>query len=191
MDERDIAPWLERARAGDPDAYGEVVVRLSAWLRARLRRTVRDEDALDDVVQDTFVRAWERLDRHDPTRPFAPWLARIGVNLALDRIRRQGVRHEVDDAVLETVAVPADALDRVDARQALDHVDAALDELPADWALVLRLKAVEEMSTKEIATAMGIPEGTVLSRISRARARLVKILASRLAASSSSGEELP
>lgn len=179
MDESILAPWLARAREGDAEAYGEVVASLSVWLRARLRRTVRDHDELDDVVQDAFVRAWERLGQHDPDRPFAPWLARIGVNLALDRIRRRTARDEVDDAVLETVAVPAEALDRIDAREALDHVDAAMDELPEGWALVIRLKAVEEMSTKEIAAAVGVPEGTVLSRLHRARARLAAILAAR------------
>jgi len=61
----------------------------------------------------------------------------------------------------------------------LDHVEAAMDELPEAWALVLRLKAVEEMSTQEIADALGIPPGTVMSRVSRARDRITSILAAR------------
>lgn len=179
MDDSELRPWLEKARTGDTEAYGTVVVRLSAWLRARLRRTVRHDDDLDDVVQDAFVRAWENLDRFDPARPFGPWIARIGVNLALDRIRRRGVRDEVDDEMLETVPVLDDALDGVDHRELLDHVEAAMDELPEAWALVLRLKAVEEMSTQEIADALGIPPGTVMSRVSRARDRITSILAAR------------
>lgn len=179
MDESELRPWIERARGGDAEAYGEVVVRTSSWLRARLRRTVRDADELDDVVQDAFVRAWENLDRFDPARPFGPWIARIGINRALDRIRRRGTRDEVDDEILETVPVDDDALAAADRRQLLDHVDAAMDELPDAWALALRLKAVEEMSTQEIADALGIPPGTVMSRVSRARARLAAILAAR------------
>ena len=177
VDEVELTPWLERAREGDAGAYGEIVVRLSSWLRARLRRTVRDEDELDDVVQDAFVRAWERLDQYDPSRPFPPWLGRIGVNLALDRIRRRAVRDEVDDTVLESIPIDPVALDAVDHGQILDLVDDALEDLPEGWALVLRLKAVEEMSTKEIAEALDIPLGTVLSRLSRARARLAAVLA--------------
>lgn len=177
MDETELRAWIEGARQGDSQAFGEIVLHVSAPLRARLRPMGFGSDELDDVVQDTFVRAWERLDDFDPTRPFEPWIKRIGVNLALDRIRRRKVRHEVDDAVLETVAVDDHGLESMDHRQLLDAIEAAMEELPADWALILRLKAVDEMTTPEIATRLDIPPGTVMSRLSRARNRLRSILA--------------
>lgn len=181
-DDTDLHDLVLRARGGDPDAYGAVVLRLSSWLRMRLRRYVAgDDDALDDLVQDTFVRAWERLEDFDPERSFEPWIARIGVNLALDRRRSASRRDEVDDAEpwLDAIAVPADAPRAVDDAEMLAEVERALADLPAGWVLVLRLRAVEEMSTTEIASALDLPLGTVLSRLSRARARIAIRLAER------------
>lgn len=181
FDEDHVRARVERACDGDTEAFGDVVLALSPWLRQRLRRYVNGPDKLDDVVQDTFVRAYERLDRYDRSRPFAPWIARIGVNLALDRRRHDQVLDVVDDAEpwLEAVPVAADAARAVAEADLLDHVETAIDDLPPDWATVLRLRAVEEMSTQEIADALGIPFGTVLSRLSRARARLVSRLTER------------
>ena len=174
--------WAQRAREGDTEAFGRLVETHAADLRASLRRFARDPDELEDLVQDSFVRAWEALSSFDPTRPFAPWLVRIGVRLALDRRRAVRVRpegHAVDEAALTTVGVPPTGTDGVEAEELRAVVEEELATMPAGWADVLRLRALEELAYAEIAAILEIPEGTVMSRLHRARARIAVALASR------------
>src|SRR5437763_6392840 len=83
------ARLVERARAGDDRAFAVLVARYERKLIRVLARLVRDEELARDLAQETFWKVYNRLDRFDTARRFGPWLFRVGVNLALDLLRRR------------------------------------------------------------------------------------------------------
>lgn len=144
---------------------------LLTWL-PRLRRYARalagNPDDADDLVQDTMERAWARAGHWPGVADMRAWLFGIMHNLHVDRVRRPRLRMvQVDDALPE-IAVPPAQGDRL----SLVDLQAALDRLPLEQKQVLLLVALEEMAYADIAATLGIPIGTVMSRLSRGRERL-------------------
>jgi RNA polymerase sigma-70 factor (ECF subfamily) len=141
-----------------------------------LRRLLGDETMAEDVFQQTWMRAAERIRRYDASRPFGPWLLTVGRNLALDHLRRY--RPESLDDGPEAPAASAspggleDPLGRVTARERRERLGAALDELAAHDREVLSLRFEEDLSLKEIAALVAAPLPTVKARLYRAMARL-------------------
>jgi RNA polymerase sigma-70 factor (ECF subfamily) len=173
----DEAFLLARARQGDLSAFEEVVRRHQRRVYGVALRIVRAHDVADDVAQEAFVRAWRSLDRFELGRPFAPWVCRIAANLALNHVRSPRAREEgLPEGHAEMPAVgqgPLEALLDDEARRVLD---VAVAELPAEQRAVFVLRAVEELSYEEIAAALGLQPGTVMSRLFRARERLARAL---------------
>jgi RNA polymerase sigma-70 factor, ECF subfamily len=146
-------------------------------LRRYARALLRDRDAADDLVQDTLVRALPRVESVDDGRPLRPWLFTIMHNLHVSRWRRLKRRPTlVTDAVL---AVAPSQAAYVDAATTLDLLGA----LPDEQRQVLLLVAVEGLSYAEVAALLGVPIGTVMSRLSRARDRLSVLTGRREATS--------
>ncbi|HSV16314.1 MAG TPA: sigma-70 family RNA polymerase sigma factor [Tepidisphaeraceae bacterium] len=148
------------------------------------RRLTRDSNRADDLVQETYARALRSRDNFSLQQfGIKPWLLRIMYNLHLnraDRARREP--QAVEDDALEAGANAANS-DGADlpidpsSFQAMDEqLVHALDDLPEDYRAIVLLWAVEELSYKEIATALDIPIGTVMSRLHRARHRLAEHL---------------
>ena len=142
----------------------------------RLRRYARamlgDRAAADDLVQDTLERAWSRLHQWRAGSDMRAWLFGIMHNMRIDQLRRPGLpTHSIDadDFDVPTRATQNDQLE-------LRDIESSLGQLPDEQREVLLLVALEEMSYGEIATALGIPVGTVMSRLSRARERLRLIM---------------
>jgi RNA polymerase sigma-70 factor, ECF subfamily len=174
----DEAHLLARARGGDRFAFGEVVRLYQRRVYGVARRILRRHDLADDVTQETFLRAFERLGSYDDARPFGPWICRIAANLAISLVRSPRFREEeFASGDGETPGAGAGPLERVLEEERESAVAAAVANLPEDQRAVLVLRAVEELSYAEIAEALGIPEGTVMSRLSRARSRLAVALA--------------
>ena len=130
----------------------------------------------EDLFQQTWVKATERIRRYDPSRPFGPWLLTVGRNLALDHLRRY--RPESLDEGAEPPA-PAegpgaveDPLARLAARERRERLGAALDGLAPHDRVVLSLRFEEELSLKEIASLVAAPLPTAKARLYRALARL-------------------
>ncbi|PKO36278.1 MAG: RNA polymerase subunit sigma-24 [Betaproteobacteria bacterium HGW-Betaproteobacteria-6] len=145
----------------------------------RLRRYARamlgDRAAADDLVQDTLERAWSRFAQWRAGSDLRAWLFGIMHNLRVDQLRRGGLPTcGLDDDAREvpTRATQNDRLEVMD-------LESALRQLPDDQREVLLLVALEEMSYAEIAAALGIPIGTVMSRLSRGRERLRQIMDSK------------
>jgi RNA polymerase sigma-70 factor (ECF subfamily) len=166
------ARLVERARHGDDDAFALLVGRYERKLLAVLVRMVHDEDLARDLGQETFWKVYTRLDRFDTARRFGPWLFRIGVNLALDELRRRP-------------ALPAARIDRPQARgrggfdlpdpdprlraELAQEVHFVLDRLPLPYRTVLVLRDLEGFSSAEVAAIVGKREATVRWRLARAR----------------------
>jgi RNA polymerase sigma-70 factor (ECF subfamily) len=178
-DGRDETFLLTRARRGDAGAFEEVVRRHQRRVYGVALRIVRSHAVADDVAQEAFLRAWRHLDRFDTGRPFGPWVCRIAANLALNHVRSPRAREDPlpgDGAEQPAPAATADPLRSVlesEAREVLDH---ALAELPPEQRAVFVLRVVEEMSYREIAEALELSPGTVMSRLFRARERLARAL---------------
>ena len=143
----------------------------------RLRRYARaltgNADAADDLVQETLERGMEKWRFWQSSRDLRPWLFSIIHNLHIDQLRRQ---HQLSLCAEEAAAEVAQRPRQTDALEVRD-LDRALARLPLEQREVLLLVGLEELSYKEAATALGIPVGTVMSRLARARQRLREILA--------------
>ncbi|TRZ95896.1 MAG: sigma-70 family RNA polymerase sigma factor [Rhodocyclaceae bacterium] len=142
----------------------------------RLRRYARamlgDRAAADDLVQDTLERAWSRLHQWRAGSDMRAWLFGIMHNLRIDQLRRPRLSaHSIDadDFDVPTRATQNDQLE-------LRDIESALSRLPDEQREVLLLVALEEMSYADIAAMLGIPAGTVMSRLSRGRERLRLIM---------------
>lgn len=139
-------------------------------LRAYARALTRDREVADDLVQDTLEAALARQTQWRGDGPLRAWLVRILMNRFRDGLRRQ----RPAAAVLALVPDPADppAARAAEGRLALAEVHAAMGRLPEDQRAALLLVALEGMSLAEAASVLGCAEGTLASRLARARATL-------------------
>ena len=163
-EQREEAGWIARAKTGDEAAfrwllgqYRSRVVRLAAHV-------LRRGDEAEDVAQEAFVRAFQRLPEFRGTGPFASWLFSITVRLCLDRRRTAFWSREAPD----TAASPASTSPSPDSRLL---VDTLLDRLSPPMRAALVLREIEGLDYGEIAQALSIPVGTVRSRLHAARAQ--------------------
>jgi RNA polymerase sigma-70 factor, ECF subfamily len=155
-------PALVRAaQRGSADAFAELFRR--HWPRAHRAAflVIHDATAAEDVAQEAFMAAVRSLDRFDRRRPFGPWLHRIVVNRAIDYARARELRREVSgDAGVEPVA-------RCEPDAPSDDVLSALAALPPDQRAVIVMRHLLGFTPGEIAKALGLPRGTVNSRLRR------------------------
>jgi RNA polymerase sigma-70 factor (ECF subfamily) len=179
---------VARAQQGDREAF-ECLVRLH-WngLVNVIYRMCGDADLAEDAAQTACLRAWQRLASYRPERSLQPeaafraWLYRIGVNAAVDALRRERPEPALD-------ALPVDRLQSSEAtpeaaylsRERREQVRRAVLSLPPAARAVLVLREYEGLSYQEIAAALEIPPGTVMSRLSYARTKLAEQLRSELA----------
>jgi RNA polymerase sigma-70 factor, ECF subfamily len=147
-------------------------------LRRFARALSGDASLADDLVQDCIERALVKSHLYDPARPLRAWLYAILRNLFISGLRRDGrsaVVKTVDDLVGTEGSVPAAQEERMSAAL----VAQALERLPAQHREVIVLVGIEEMSYRDVAEITGVPIGTVMSRLSRARSTLRNILEER------------
>lgn len=173
---------IRRARAGDQDAFAELVVGHGARVHGALQRFGLTPDEADEVAQEVFVRAWRGLARFEERSRFSTWLYRIAFNEAQRRLaRRPAARVEPDpDRGQPIVSIPespelgpeAQTLDREFERT----LERALGRLPADWRTAVVLRDVEGLSTHEAAEVVGIREAAFKSRLHRGRMQLRALL---------------
>jgi RNA polymerase sigma factor (sigma-70 family) len=146
---------------------------LLPWV-PRLRRYARalagNRDDADDLVQDTLERAWARAGLWRGVTDMRAWLFGMMHNLHVDGVRRHGVQ-PADDQTAEIPVAP-----RQDERLALLDLHAALERLPVEQKEILLLVALEDMSYADVSQTLGIPVGTVMSRLSRGRERLRSLM---------------
>jgi RNA polymerase sigma-70 factor, ECF subfamily len=165
--------WVRAAQAGSEEAM-EALFR-AHWGRAHRAAflIVRDAAAAEDIAQESFLAAIRALERFDRRRPFGPWLHRIVVNRAIDWSRARSLRREVGEAL------EGEATHRAEAPAPAgwsDEIVAALGALDADQRAAVVLRHLLEYTPGEIAELLGVPRGTVNSRLRRALDRLASVL---------------
>jgi RNA polymerase sigma-70 factor (ECF subfamily) len=173
-DESEVRRLVREARAGDRAAFSRLVEMHMVAMHSLGYRLLGNHDDADDVAQETFVRAFRALDRYDEQYSFYTWLRTIATRVALNEIekrkRRQTAGGESFEAAAEVVASTSpDPSDLVAGGQLASAIRTALQTLPEDFRAVLALRTYEQMSYEEIADVLGIPIGTVMSRLNRAR----------------------
>jgi len=169
-----------RYAAGDPDALRALYSRYGGpMLTAAMHMVSGERHLAEEAVQVAMVKAWRSSSSFDASRPLAPWLYAIVRRTAID-IRRREVRHQ--NAALETAAGRSSGDEEAfeDAWEAW-AVREAIQTLPREELLVVRLAYFEGLTYPEIATRLSVPVGTVKSRASRAHRRLRAALEPRLA----------
>jgi RNA polymerase sigma-70 factor, ECF subfamily len=140
-------------------------------------RIVRRHEVADDVAQEAFMRAHQALGTFDLARPFGPWISRIAANLAVNHVRSPEAREEpLPEGHAENPATGQGPLDDVLEGEARAVLERALDHLPPEQRAVFVLRVMDELSYREIADALQVSLGTVMSRLSRARERLRQAL---------------
>ena len=159
---------VKRAARGERAAQEQIYHLLSGRLFRLVKRVVGASEA-DDVTQEVFVNIYRKLHSFRFDADFATWAHRLAVNDALQHVRRARRRTTVP-----LDATPAVASEHERASDARETFTAAFSRLETDHQLILELKEVEQSSYAEIAEALGIPEGTVGSRLNRARSELQK-----------------
>ena len=178
-----------RGQPDDQDAFAAEALGFLDSLYAMALRLTRNRADAEDLVQDTFVKALRFSSRFTPGTNLKAWLYTILHNTWRNR-RRDAARHmvDVDSERVEEAAVQLDGPasietpERILLRETLDaELQAALDALPEQFREAVWLRDVEEFSYAEIASMLGIPLGTVMSRISRGRRMLFDTLSSAAA----------
>lgn len=179
------ARWLDACLGGDMEAFGQVVERYRGRLFRVAYGMLRNAEDAEDVVQESFVRAYEALERFDRRRPLGPWLVAIASRLSIDRIRGRGrakrLRQETSmDTALQPLP-PQDAEGGMQRRELRQALNAAVAALEGRMRAVLILRDVEGFSGEEVAEMLGIEPATVRVHLFKARARLREILTERRA----------
>lgn len=170
----DDADLVDAARRGDRDALERLLQLHFDRVRALCRKVMAHDADTDDATQEALLAICRGITRFDGRSSFSTWIYRVTTNACLDELRRKGRRPiAMDDTTMPAVTVPDrftdDIADRVE-------IDAALAQLSPDFRAAVVLRDLCELDYDEIAQVLGIPPGTVRSRIARGRAHLARVV---------------
>jgi len=167
---------IAAAQRGDQAAFAEIVGRYQRAVYRVAYALTRNAADADDLAQETFVRAWGAIGRFELGQPLYPWLARIGTNLAYSLFRTRKRRPETPlEPLLEAGrqwGVEDDPAEHAAGSERDERLRACFAQLAPEHQAVLALRALRDLPYDEIALALNVPVGTVMSRLSRARAEL-------------------
>jgi RNA polymerase sigma-70 factor (ECF subfamily) len=172
IDDREL---LVRVQGGDAGAFDALVQRYLPRARLLARRLMPDPDDADDLVQDGFLRALDRIGTFDVRRAFGPWFSRLLINTGIDQQRKQAVRR-TESHDLEMFAgksSPHRDAERAELRQSLDE---ALQRLPDRQRLIVSLFEIDGYSTEEVASMLSVSQVTVRWHLHQARRTLREAL---------------
>ncbi|XEC94581.1 RNA polymerase sigma factor SigW [Paenibacillus tarimensis] len=173
------------ALKGDQQAFVELVGLYQDKLYHMAYRMLSNRQEAEDVVQDTFLRVYNNLDRYDDTMKFSTWIYRIATNLCIDRLRKRKPSYSLDAESADHEGLdgysmlPSD--DRTPESELLltetqRMIHQAIDTLPAKYKTVMILKYLQDLSLQEIGDVLGMPVTTVKTRVHRGREFLRKKL---------------
>ena len=179
-----VEDLVTRARSGDLAAFEMLYRSHQAGIYTFIRSQIRNAEAAVDLTQETFVRAWQSLPRLRKPGAFRGWLHQIAGNLVRDEVKSGRARLEVVASVLagsedesgrelpEQASPDGTPESRLLEQERSQEIQAALQELSAEQRAAVVMHHMEGMGVNEIAAAMGVRPGTIMSRLSRAREAL-------------------
>ena len=177
----DDAAIVHRAQRGDLEAFEMLIHRHEGAIISYLHRFMPNRDDTEDLAQEVFIKAYQSLSRFDPALgQFRSWLFRIAANTSLDELkrrkrvvaRRKKVAAQLDGEAADSAWNPETELDQV------TIIQSALQSIPAAERQVVLLSYYHDLSWREIASTLGIPLGTVKSRMHSALSRLRRLIIS-------------
>lgn len=178
----DETALVTQARDGDTRAFSELVRRYEGKILRLAQHITQNREDAEDVLQETFLKAYEHLDQFQGNSKFYTWIVRIAVNQALMKLRRRKTDRSVslddnidtgeDTIVREIAAWGEDPEQRFSREELGDILDTAIQSLEPPYRSVFVLRDIEEMSTEETAEALDLSVPAVKSRLLRARLQL-------------------
>ena len=180
MGREELAARVARARAGDPEAWGELYRQFAGPLFRFCRRVLRTHEDAEDAAMDVFVKLKSKLGQYDPERPFTAWLYKVAANHCWDLLRRRKIRQDLETEDVDTLPLEhpdAGQLDRMITEQTGSGVRQALARLSDRSRMALVLRYYAEMSYDEIAEALGLRRAFVGVVLLRARHELRELMA--------------
>lgn len=173
------ANLIHEILAGDAEAYAVLVRRYQRPIfNLMLRMTYSDEDA-KDLTQDTFIRAYEKLEQFKTSRSFFPWLYTIGMNLARDFQRKAKASRVAEEALSRDLDPPEAVGGNPHGAMEAKKVRLLLDKLPLDYREALMLRFHEGLSMNEVGHALGISASGAKMRVHRGLSKLREMLGSK------------
>lgn len=179
------AVLIRRAQEGDMNAFESLVKKYQQMIYAFCRRLTRAHQSADDLAQETFIKAYFALGRFDTRWPFYPWLRRIAMNASLNYLKSRGRERPLEENILPVRASdPPESANpthlQLEKAEFEERFSRAVESLPAEQRSVFVLRFYEGLSYEEISRTMDLPQGTVMSRLNRARQKLKTLLADTL-----------
>lgn len=178
----DESTLVAQAREGDTVAFGELVRRYESKIFRLAQHITQNREDAEDVLQETFLKAYEHLDQFQGNSKFYTWIVRIAVNQALMKLRRRKADRSVsldetidtgeDNIVREIAAWGEDPEERFSREELGELLDSAIKGLEPPYRSVFVLRDIEDLSTEETADALGLSIPAVKSRLLRARLQL-------------------
>lgn len=169
---------VERCRKGEDEAWRELVDRFEQKVYSvAYHFTLKREDA-EELAQEIFLKVFENLHRYDGGFPLVAWIVSLSRNLCIDRYRRRkrerSFRFVSDDAVAPLLQSGDDPASETVRKERVKLLFSALAEIPEELAEILVLRDLDGLTYEEIGKALGLPDGTVKSRLFRARAEVAR-----------------
>jgi RNA polymerase sigma-70 factor (ECF subfamily) len=178
----DETTLVAQSREGDTAAFGELVRRYEGKIFRLAQHVTQNREDAEDVLQETFMKAYEHLDQFQGNSKFYTWIVRIAVNQALMKLRRRKTDKSVsldetidtgeDTMVREIAAWDEDPEERFSRDELGGILDTAVQSLEPPYRSVFTLRDIDELSTEETAEALGLSVPAVKSRLLRARLQL-------------------
>ena len=178
----DETTLVNQARAGDDRAFAQLVKRYESKIFRLAQHITQNREDAEDVLQETFLKAYEHLDQFQGNSKFYTWIVRIAVNQALMKLRRRRTDKSVsldetidtgEDTVTREIAAWDEDPEQKFSREELSEIlSSAIDSLAPTYRSVFLLRDVDDLSTEETAEALGISVPAVKSRLLRARLQL-------------------
>ncbi len=167
---------IEMVKNGDCEAFAPLIERYKMSIYRLVYQMVHNRDDTEDLVQEIFIKAYQGIKTFKSGYKFLPWLSKIAVNHTLNFIKKE---RKIDVQPLEWAQNYADnkgdPVQMVKEKMLKEKIAKAMAQLPEEYRVVLVLRIEEQLSYEEISQTLGIPAGTVMSRIARAREHLRNI----------------
>lgn len=172
--------WVEQARNGNQDAFNKLMEAYYSRVWRFLLKWVKNRDDAEELTQETFLAAWRALPGYRAGSQFSTWLLGIALNLARNHHNRV-VKKRLNDVELDEALYlerpgghDIEPESQYQRKQAMIALQQSIDRLPEDMREVMVMVKLEGMLLEDVASMLGIPSGTVKSRLSRAKTKLME-----------------
>ncbi len=176
--EKDVLKFVQRSLSGDAKAFEWIIRKYQKRIYFTVLQVVMNHEDADDMLQDTFIKAYTKLDTYNESFPFYPWLYRIAINTCLNHQKKKARLRAMSLDDLDGNGHHADLAESptqmfdMEGSELVDKLKAALKKIPYEQRTVFLLRVNDGLSYQEISETMDISMGTVMSRLSRARDKL-------------------